>query len=323
MSDNVPVEPGRARPGDSLKTRVWFRMLSIEQHTMLTTVMFFAVVLIGVWIGFNEPTRMQSQDDAFVARSIQRGAGIFDSTCSPCHGKQGEGTEGVAPTLNQDTEFNGTRLKELGYPGTLRDYFMLTVSAGRPAKSNPDWPNPMPTWGQDYGGPLRPDQVNDVVNFVMNWGCAYDYKYDPVCQGEDAVREKLPTSTPAPPTATPKPPVPIADLVQQVLALTGDPARGDKLFHGVELLADGKVAGCNGCHSTDGSASTGPTMIGAQKDMPSSYSDFETYVVESIVDPAKYKVTGFENANMPVKFFQRLSTQDIADLLAYVKSIQK
>ena len=132
----------------------------------------------------------------------------------------------------------------------------------------------------------------------------------------------LPTSTPAPPTATPKPAVPIADLVEQVLALTGDPARGEKLFRGSELLADGKVAGCSGCHSVDGTVGTGPSLKGAEADMPSSYKDFDTYVIESIVDPAKFKVAGFENVNMPVTFFQRLSTQDLADILAYIKSVQ-
>ena len=38
----------------------------------------------------------------------------------------------------------------------------------------------MPTWSQDYGGPMRPDQIRDLVNFVMNWGCRYDPKVDVV-----------------------------------------------------------------------------------------------------------------------------------------------
>jgi len=321
MADQLPIEPGRARPGDSLKARIWQRMLTIEQHTMLATVFFFAIVLVGVWIGFNEQTRMKAYDDSFVGRSIQRGASIFDSSCSPCHGKRGEGIEGVAPTLNKDTEFNGARLKELGYPGTLRDYLTLTISAGRPARSSPDWPNAMPTWGDDYGGPLRPDQVSDVVNYVMNWGCAYDYKYDAICQGEDKVIASLPTSTPAPPTPTPKPPKPPEAILAGLPA--GDAARGADLFSGKQLASDGKIAQCGNCHSVDGSVVVGPSMIHAKTDMPAVYDSFELYVIESIVDPGKFKVKGFESVNMPLVFYNRLTDQELADLLAYIVSVQK
>ncbi len=322
MAENVQIEPGHPRPSDSLKQRIWFRMLSLEQQTMLTSVFFIAVVLVGVWIGVNELNRMGRDDKAFVARSIQRGAGTFDSTCAPCHGRNGEGTE-RAPILNKPGEFDGTRLKELGFQGTLKDYFTLTISAGRPARSNPAWPNPMPTWSQDYGGPLRPDQVNDVVNFVMNWGCAYNYKYNDMCQGQDQVFASQPTPTPEPPTPTPKPVEKVEDILARLAKLTGDPARGKDIYSGKVLLSDGKVAGCSGCHSLDGTVVVGPSLIGAQKDMPSGYSSFDFYVIESIIDPNKYKVPGFENANMPLRFHDRLTDQDLADLLAFVKSVQK
>jgi len=324
MADNVQIEPGRPRPGDSLKTRIWQRMLTIEQHTMLATVFFLATVLVGVWIGLNEQNRLQTYDKSFVGRSVQRGAAIFDTNCSPCHGKRGEGIEGTAPTLNKDTEFNGARLKELGFAGSLRDYFTLTITAGRPARSNPDWPQPMPTWGNDYGGPLRPDQINDVVDFVMNWGCAYNYKYDEaVCQGEDITYKSLPTSTPAPPTPTPKPPVEPDVLLARIKLLKADPAHGQALFSGKELASDGKIAQCGNCHTVDGSALVGPSIINEKTDKPPEYATLELYIITSIIDPAKYKVPGFEKANMPLVFFQRLTDQEMADILAYIVSIQK
>ena len=27
----------------------------------------------------------------------------------------------------------------------------------------------MPTWSKDFGGPLRNDQIDNVVNYIMNW----------------------------------------------------------------------------------------------------------------------------------------------------------
>ena len=46
----------------------------------------------------------------------------------------------------------------------------LTVEAGRPSKMHPQWGGlVMATWGEDYGGPLRNDQVEHVARYVANW----------------------------------------------------------------------------------------------------------------------------------------------------------
>src|SRR5690606_18902128 len=37
-----------------------------------------------------------------------------------------------------------------------------------------DWPEPMPTWAQEYGGPMRPDPARDAAHFVMNYGRSYE-----------------------------------------------------------------------------------------------------------------------------------------------------
>ena len=74
MSDQQATEAGYARPDDSLKNRVWFRMLPLEQRTLLGTVFFFLTLLILGWIGLNESNRMSRYDNQYVARSIQRGA---------------------------------------------------------------------------------------------------------------------------------------------------------------------------------------------------------------------------------------------------------
>ena len=47
--------------------------------------------------------------------------------------------------------------------------FCLTLHAGRPSKVRTQWANIMPTWGNEFGGPLRDDQVQDVTNYVLNW----------------------------------------------------------------------------------------------------------------------------------------------------------
>ena len=130
------------------------------------------VVLIGMFvlaiIGIQEQDRMALAAESQKALSIQRGALIFEQNCSTCHGQNGQGVLGRGPALNTDFFFND-RLKEVGYQGTLESYVTLTVAGGRPVKSDPQYAQPMPTWSQEYGGPLREDEINDVVAFVMNW----------------------------------------------------------------------------------------------------------------------------------------------------------
>jgi mono/diheme cytochrome c family protein len=325
MSENVTIEPGQARPTDGLKERTWFRMLPIEQRTMLGTVFFFLTLVVLAFIGVNEPGRMASYAKQYDGRAIQRGASIFRDNCSVCHGLNGEGKEGIAPTLNGPDMFNGTRLKELGYAGSLKDYITLTVSAGRPARSNPDWPNPMPTWSQDYGGPLRPDQINDVVSFVMNWGCAFDEK----CVPPDYTPPAPPATAGPTPTLAPTPaPIPPDEIIKGLPA--GNPTRGQALYDGTQTLADGKAAGCSACHTIDGTPLVGPSLNGVGKDMPSGYSSEDAYIGESIYFPNVFKVPGFETAQMPLGFFARFhaagdeqANQDLADLIAFIKSISQ
>ena len=135
---------------------------------------FISMVVMGI-AGIQEQDRMAMAEESQHAISIQRGAVLFEEACSDCHGPDGPGVVGRAPALNAADLFDDSeagRLKSNGYQGTLESYLTLTVAGGRPIKTSDEYGQPMPTWGQQYGGPYRPDQVKDVVAFVMNWGLA-------------------------------------------------------------------------------------------------------------------------------------------------------
>lgn len=307
MADNDAEVYGNDRQrGRGLKS-VFTDMLPLEQRQLLGTLVFFAIILIAGWVGVNEPERMQTFTAQYEGRSIERGAAIFNQNCSSCHGVDGRGLEGVAPALNTPEMFDGTRLAEIGWSGTLHDYVELTVSAGRPAKSG-DWPQPMPTWSQEYGGPMRPDQVRDVVNYVINYGKFYEAGYE----GE------IPEVTL--PTAEAPSYEPVGDDVSAELP-EGDPERGQTLFTGEESAPDGTNLACSSCHSLDGSVIVGPSLQGiASEELPAGYDSLDTFLHESIVQPGAYKVPGFENVNMPDTFGERLDAQSLADLIAFLKT---
>jgi len=260
------------------------------------------LALLG-WAAINEPARMATFEASQAGRSIENGAALFESNCTPCHGKQGEGIPGVAPALNTPALFNGQRLKEVGFQGTVPDFIRLTISAGRPIPSaGTNYPQRMPTWSQRYGGPLRDDQIDDLVNFIMNWQTS----------AGGAV-----ANTPAAPTFQP------VGTSLDVTLPAGDPARGETLFNGTASLADGKPAGCAGCH-VSGAGTIAPDIRGIATRAATRKEGYsaEKYIHESIVQPDAYVVQGFNAGVMPPDFGQRMSAQNLADIMAYLMTLK-
>ncbi len=306
MAD-TPETPAQS---EGLFKKLFKHTLPIEQRALLGTLVFFAVILVTGWVGLNESHRMKTFTAEYNGRSIERGAVIFSTTCSGCHGLDGKGQTGVAPALNAPDLFDGSRLQSLGWNGTLHDYVYLTVSAGRPKRTS-DWAQPMPTWSQEYGGPLRPDQVRDVVAYVLNFGKFYEPGYT----GPGATSNALPTPTPQPYDAVG------TDLTVELPQ--GDPARGQALFEGTTNAPDGQALPCHACHSIDGTTGTGPSLQGiattAGTIEPGKTA--EQYLHESIVLPCAYVVEGFQ-CIMPQTFGDRLDKQSLADIIAYLMTLK-
>jgi cytochrome c553 len=175
----------------------------------------------------------------------------------------------------------------------------------------------MPTWSQEYGGPLRPDQVRDLAAFVLNWGCQYDDK----CRPADEAPPVIPTPAPTiavemvcPGGADAGACTPLADLP------AGDAAHGEQLLLGQAPGPDGKVLGCNACHSVDGTPGVGPSIQGIAADVPSGYDSIEAYVYASILHPNEFVVEGFQPGIMVLTFGERLDNQALADLIVFIAS---
>jgi len=94
--------------------------------------------------------------------------------------------------------------------------------------------------------------------------------------------------------------------------LTGDVSKGKQLS-----------AQCLACHSVDGSTIVGPTwkgLYGHEVTLSdgSKVTADSAYIAESIHDPNAKVVEGFPAVMPP---FAYLSDQDIADIIAYIKSL--
>ena len=262
-----------------------------------------AVVLLGI-IALNEPVRMESFSRSYHSRQVEEGARIFENNCRPCHGPQGEGSP-LAPALNTASLFSGERLAAVAFTGTLEDYVKGVVSSGRPVPSEgANYPQRMPTWSQEFGGPMRPDQIEAVVAFILNWE-----------------ERALAAAEPTPVTGEP-----MMGTDVQIELPPGDAERG-------RALADGTL-GCTVCHSLTPvgpawAASGDQPALGERAALRVEQADYaggagtpEQYLIESVADPNAYLVPGFTANVMPINFADRITLQQMADLMAYMLSFR-
>ena len=280
----------------------------MKWHIALGTVA--VIVLIGVlaYVGINEPARMESFTRAYDSRRIEVGAALFENNCRTCHGPQGEGIPGVAPSINAADLFNGERLAAVGFSGTLYDYIEGVIAYGRPVPSaGTSYPQRMPTWGQEYGGPLRQDQIEALVSFILNWEdralAASGEGVVSLGEGQ-AVGVDIGVSLPS-----------------------GDAQAG-------ATLAQSAQAGCSACHELAAvgplwAAEGGQPGIGERAGQRIALDDYtgeagtpDQDLLESIVLPNAFVVEGYEANLMPRDYGDRLTAQQAADLIAYMLTLR-
>ncbi len=281
-------------------------MKRIQLEITLGILLVLATSFLVIYYGITEPQRMQANAEAAQAREIEAGAALFEAQCSRCHGTQGLGIPGLCPPLN-DRYFFDQRLKDVGWSGTQEDYIVATASSGRLVSTRPQtYPGQgtpaMPSFSDQYGGPLRPDQIRSIAAFVMNWQSTAQLVQAP--------------EVPSGPTVG-------TDITKQLP--TGDAKAGEALATSL---------GCTACHVL---APTGPAWpakdgepgIGtraAQRIQDSGYTGKaaspEQYLFESIVDPNVYVVNGFSAGIMPQIYANQLTDQNMADIIAYLQTLK-
>ncbi len=353
----------------------------IEHRIIAGTVAFLAMMAIIGWIAINEPGRMASFEQQYLARSIERGAALFSTNCTECHGTDGRGVVGRAPALNSpylfghdfygaidretsnlESELNNpntteerrteiqarltelqaeraalaqqlaavstkpgfydpetpSRMTNLGWASTLYNFVYTTLVHGRPSSSS-YWGLPMAAWIQTGGGPLRPDEGQDIVNYILNWDKGEDWTVeDLLAVNQFPIRPVDPATVVSSGVETIG--TDVAAIVAELPGFQGDPQNGLTLYQG--------ALGCLGCH---GNAVIAPPTEGTwsrvqevrlqdpaiQALLPEQTG--EAYLAFSIVLPHDYLVPPYGPV-MPTTFGAQLTYQDLADLIAYLQS---
>lgn len=112
--------------------------------------------------------------------------------------------------------------------------------------------------------------------------------------------------------------------LEEIEALYGDSFNGQLLFNGIEPGLDGQALGCANCHQGE----VGPVVEGTWTRITEIYLndptlegyDVRRYLVESILQPNAFTSPGYAPHLMPDNFGQRLDSQQLADLVAYLES---
>ena len=271
------------------------------------------IILLGLVLA-TENVRMADQTDNWTAREIENGALLYANNCATCHAPDGKGMLNRAPALNSYYFFTETgRLADVGQV-SLESYVRLTIAAGRPSKTKSQWSEKMPTWGSQFGGPLRGDQVIEVTKYVMNFreaALAQTAEEDPFQPfqdvakpvGEQSLAVLLGAEPPAPAEAAPA-------------------AEG-----GVRAPADLFTAmSCVACHILDqpqdetSRGVVGPNMGNLAENAATRVAGMsaEEYVYQSITEPGAFVVEGYPNGVMLQDLATKMSEEEIRGLVAWL-----
>lgn len=148
---------------------------NLDRKAMLaTTLLFGTLVMLGAYFVAGPQLRAEAAVKQ-LEKSAERGSELYASLCFDCHGKRGQGLIGFTlnkPDFRATCGPNGEAVREAEGKACkpsddekVRDFLTKTISRGRP------FPPPrysMPAWSRDENGPLNPEQVNQVVSFVMH-----------------------------------------------------------------------------------------------------------------------------------------------------------
>lgn len=221
----------------------------------------------------------------------------------------------------------------MGWSGTLDSFLLTTLVHGRPVSNNYWAGGGMVAWSQTAGGPLRMDQLEDLTNYMLNWErewtvedlfAVQQFAIEPVDGAPLMAQiEQLQASGGVLLEAVGSN---VRGILAQLEEVTGDPVRGDQLYHSQTRSFNGTALACNGCHMQEGPGVGPPTAGTWTRILSERLNDpelagytAEQYAVESIVLPGSYIVPGYQNV-MIANFGDNLSIQDMADLLAYMQT---
>lgn len=223
---------------------------------------------------------------------------------------------------------NGTRTAQVGWENTVAAYIRTTLVHGRPGSGDIWNGNIMAAWSQLAGGPLRDDELDYLVAYITNWDLGEAWAPEDLLSVNQFGKRKMERLTVVIDGPTVEPiGTDVDEIMTQLADVEGDPVHGEAIYTSVERpqIPTASVLGCSGCH-VNGAAAPDTVLqwelINTERLNEPQFAGYtaEQYIVESIVQPSAYVVDGYVAGTMPQTFGDSLSIQDLADIIAYIRS---
>lgn len=280
----------------------------MQVKIIIGTVAFMISMMVFGYAALREQARLERFAAARIGREIEVGAHLYHENCATCHGEEGKAEECYDASSGEPIGCQGLplnynallcgdvslRMETLNWEGSKSAFINSTLASGRPGTV-------MPTWGEQFGGPLRNDQIGNLTEYVLNW------ETEELC------------STP----------IVLFDWPETYEEFVveypdGDAVTGDELYT--------ITYGCSACHGNledESTALVGPWLgdINERGDDIVEGMTVEEYVYQSILEPSAHiaevcptgPCAGPPSA-MPNNFALRMgeNPQDLADVISYI-----
>jgi len=280
----------------------------MQVKVTIGTIAFMLTMIVLGYAALREPARLERFTEAELGRSIETGAHLFQQNCANCHGENGLGLDCKDPATGEEIGCIGLplndnmllcggdvspRMEAMNWAGTKEAFIQSTIASGRPGTE-------MPTWADQFGGSMRPDQVRNVSNFVLNFAT------DELCSQ----------------------PIITYDWAESVDDFLAEFPEGDAVV-GKELFVSYGCSGCHGIPDEGTLAAVGPDLANLAEDgaLRVEGQTAEQYTYESILNPGTFIAPDCPNgpctgppSAMPATFAARMSSnpQDMTDMLEYL-----
>ena len=181
-------------------------MGAVQKLATVVIVGLTALAVLLVLSLADEPNRRDAEAEEQEHVAIERGIDTYVTYCLACHGPAGEGAEADEGWIGAPIGGNTTATLENQSTDPVtreerENFIRLRIHGGSPIGCTQQGTTcVMPSWGEDYGGELNDEQIEELILMIQN--VDWDEVYNHAVEVNDGAYPEPPAAAPADDTAS-------------------------------------------------------------------------------------------------------------------------